>query len=195
MKNPKFPRWLQVCASAVFLLAVAPAFALATVDTAKSTVTATSKQMNVPVDGKFRKFTAQLDFDPAKPTAGSANLTIDTSSYDLGDESYNQQVRGKDWFDTAQFPNATFVSSAIASADGANRFKVTGKLTIKGKSQNVVVPVTVTQQGASQTFDGLLPIKRTQYDIGTGEWKDTSMVADEVVIKFHIVAARKQVLQ
>jgi polyisoprenoid-binding protein YceI len=195
MKNPKFPRWLQVCASAVSLLAVAPAFALATVDTANSTVIATSKQMNVPVDGKFKKFTAQLDFDPAKPAAGSANLTIDTSSYDLGDESYNQQVRGKDWFDTAQFPNATFVSSAIASADGANRFKVTGKLTIKGKSQNVVVPVTVTQQGASQTFDGLLPIKRTQYDIGTGEWKDTSVVADEVVIKFHIVAARKQVLQ
>lgn len=195
MKNPTFRRSLLACASAVSLLAVAPAFALATVDTANSTVIATSKQMNVPVDGKFKKFTAQLDFDPAKPAAGSANLTIDTSSYDLGDESYNQQVRGKDWFDTAQFPNATFVSSAIASAGGANQFKVTGKLTIKGKSQNVVVPVTVMQQGASQTFDGSLPIKRTQYDIGTGEWKDTSVVADDVVIKFHIVAARKQSLQ
>jgi polyisoprenoid-binding protein YceI len=87
------------------------------------------------------------------------------------------------------------VSSAIASAGGANQFKVTGKLTIKGKSQNVTVPVTVTQQGASPTFDGSLPIKRTQYDIGTGEWKDTSVVADDVVIKFHIVAARKQGLQ
>jgi polyisoprenoid-binding protein YceI len=68
---------------------------------------------------------------------------------------------------------------------------VTGKLTIKGKSQTVVVPVTVTQQGATQAFDGALPIKRTQFDIGTGEWKDTSVVADEVVIKFHIVAAHK----
>jgi polyisoprenoid-binding protein YceI len=36
-----------------------------------------------------------------------------------------------------------------------------------------------------------LPIKRSQFDIGTGEWKDTSVVADEVVIKFHIVAAKK----
>jgi polyisoprenoid-binding protein YceI len=36
--------------------------------------------MNVPVEGKFTKFTAQLDFDPSKPTVGSANLTIDTSS-------------------------------------------------------------------------------------------------------------------
>jgi polyisoprenoid-binding protein YceI len=147
--------------------------------------------MNVPVEGKFTKFTAQLDFDPSKPTAGSANLTIDTSSYDLGDESYNQQVRGKEWFDTARFPNATFVSSVITSAGEANQFRVNGKLTIKGKSQNVVVPVTVTRQGASQTFDGSLPIKRTQYDIGTGEWKDTSVVADDVVIRFHIVAAIK----
>jgi polyisoprenoid-binding protein YceI len=191
MKNMTFSRWLLAGVCAASLAAAGPAFAVATVDMAKSTMSATSKQMNVPVDGTFKKFTAQLNFDTAKPTAGSANLSIDTSSYDLGDESYNQQVRGADWFDTVHFPTATFVSSGIAPAGSANQFKVTGKLTIKGKSQNVVVPVTITQQGATQTFDGSLPIKRTQYDIGTGEWKDTSVVADEVVIKFHLVAATK----
>jgi polyisoprenoid-binding protein YceI len=186
MKTP-FLRWM-VAATAVASLFLG--VAQAQVDTTKSTVTATSKQMNVPVEGTFKKFSAQLDFDPAKPTAGSAKLSIDTASYDLGDDSYNQQVRGKEWFDTAHFPNATFVSSAIAPA-GGNQFKVSGTLTIKGKSENVTVPVTLTQQGPTQTFDGTLPIKRSQFDIGTGEWKDTSVVADEVVIKFHIVAAKK----
>ena len=162
----------------------------ADVDVSKSTVVATTKQMNVPVDGKFRKFSAQLTFDPAKPTSGSANVSIDTSSYDLGDDEYNKQVRGKEWFDSATYPAATFASTAIAPA-GTNQYKVTGKLTIKGKSQTVTVPVTVTQQGATETFDGTLPIKRTQFDVGTGEWKDTSVVADDVVIKFHIVAAKK----
>lgn len=162
----------------------------AQVDTSKSTVIATSKQMNVPVDGTFRKFTAQIVFDSTRPTAGSAQLTIDTASYDLGDQSYNQQVRGKDWFDSAQFPNATFVSNSIAPV-GGNQFKVSGKLTIKSKSENVTVPVTVTQQSATQTFDGILPIKRSQFDIGSGEWKDTSVVADEVLIRFHIVEAKK----
>jgi polyisoprenoid-binding protein YceI len=99
-------------------------------------------------------------------------------------------VRGKDWFDAAQFPNATFVSSAIAPA-GGDQFKVSGKLTIKGKSENVTVPVTVTQQGTTQTFDGTLPIKRSAFEIGSGEWKDTSVVADEVLIKFHIVDTHK----
>ncbi|NYH18365.1 YceI family protein [Paraburkholderia bryophila] len=183
-----FYRYMLAAFAAASLTAAGSA--LAQVDVAKSTVTATSKQMNVPVEGKFGKFTAQVKFDPAKLAEGSAQFTIDVGSYDLGDESYNDQVRGKDWFDAKTYPSATFVSSAIAPA-GGNQFKVTGKLTIKGKSQTVVVPVTVTQQGGQQVFDGLLPIKRSQFDIGTGEWKDTSVVADDVVIKFHIVAARK----
>jgi polyisoprenoid-binding protein YceI len=182
----KFNRWMLAASAALAMATVAHA----QVDMSKSSVIATSKQMNVPTDGKFNKFTAQVSFDPAKPAAGSANLTIDTGSYDLGDDDYNKQVRGAEWFDAAKYPTATFVSSAIAPA-GGNKFNVTGKLTIKGKSQNVTVPVTVTQAGATETFDGALPIKRSQYDIGTGEWKDTSIVADDVVIKFHIVAAKK----
>lgn len=168
----------------------ASGIAFAQVDTAKSTVSATSKQMNVPVEGKFKKFDAKVSFDPAKPTAGSAQLTIDVGSYDLGDDSYNEQVRGKDWFDTKTYPKATFVSSAIAPA-GAGKFNVTGTLTIKGKSQSVTFPMTVGQQGGAQTFDGALPISRLKFDVGTGEWKDTSTVADEVTIKFHIVAPKK----
>jgi polyisoprenoid-binding protein YceI len=68
---------------------------------------------------------------------------------------------------------------------------VTGTLTIKGKAQTVSFPMTVGQQGAEQTFDGSLPISRLKFDIGTGEWKDTSTVADEVTIKFHIVVPKK----
>jgi polyisoprenoid-binding protein YceI len=183
-----FYRYMLAAFAAASLSAASAA--LAQVDVAKSSVMATSNQMNVPVEGKFGKFTAQLSFDPAKPAAGSAQIDIDVASYDLGDESYNEQVRGKEWFDAKTYPSATFVSSAIAPA-GGNQFKVTGKLTIKGKSETVVVPVTMSQQGATQTFDGALPIKRSQFDIGTGEWKDTSVVADEVVIRFHIVAAHK----
>jgi polyisoprenoid-binding protein YceI len=185
--NASVSRYLLAALAATSLVAAGGAFAQ--VDPAKSTIVATSKQMNVPVDGTFKKFSAQVSFDPAKPTAGSAQVTIDVASYDLGDESYNEQVAGKDWFDAKTYPSATFVSSAIAPA-GGNRYNVTGKLTIKGKSQTVTVPVTIAQQGAVQTFDGTLPIKRLQFDVGTGEWKDTSVVADDVAIKFHLVNAK-----
>jgi hypothetical protein len=51
-------------------------------------------------------------------------------------------------------------------------------------------PLTVKKEANLQIFDGSLPIKRLLYNIGEGDWKDTSTVADEVVIKFHIITAQ-----
>jgi len=182
-----FSRSMLAAFAAVSL--AASSAVLADVDLSKSKVSAISKQMNVPTEGVFKKFSAQVKFDPAKAAQGSAQVTIDVASYDLGDKMYNDQVAGKDWFDAKTYPQATFVSTAIAPA-GGNKYSVTGKLTVKGKTETLTVPVTVTQNGATQAFDGVLPIKRSAFNVGTGEWKDTSIVADEVQIKFHIVAAK-----
>lgn len=160
----------------------------AAAESASSTVTAVFKQMNVPVEGRFNKFSADVRFDPANVGAASAKIDVDVASFDIGAPEYNKEVAGDEWFDAAHFPHATFVSTQIkAGANGA--YSVAGKLTIKGKTTDVVVPVQFHKDGANEVFDGALPIKRLTYGIGTGEWKDTSVVADDVQIKFHIVAA------
>jgi polyisoprenoid-binding protein YceI len=141
------------------------------------------------VDAKFKKFTANIDYDAAKPDAAKATVEVETGSMDLGDPEYNKEVTKKEWFNAAQFPKATFVSSSIKSA-GAGKLTVTGKLTIKGKTADITFPLTVKTEGGKQVFEGALPIKRLAYNIGEGEWKDTSMVADDVAIKFHVVAAQ-----
>jgi len=186
MKTSFFRPLAAVFAAVSFMASSA---ALADVDLSKSKVSAISKQMNVPTEGVFKKFAAQIKFDPANAAQGSAQMSIDIASFDLGDKMYNDQVAGKDWFDAKTYPQASFVSSAIAPA-GGNKYNVTGKLTIKGKTETVTVPVTYAQSGATQTFDGVLPIKRSVFNVGTGEWKDTSVVADDVQIKFHIVATK-----
>lgn len=171
-----------VLASAAFASA-----AHAGIDAAKSTLTATFKQMNVPVDGSFKKINATIQFDPANLATSKAQLDVDVTSFDLGSAEYNDQVAGKDWFDAKEFPHATFVSNAIkAGANGA--YSVTGTLTVRGKSNTVTVPVQYHKDGNAQVFDGVLPIKRLQYGIGQGEWSDTSLVADDVQLKFHIVS-------
>jgi polyisoprenoid-binding protein YceI len=157
------------------------------IDAAKSSVTITFKQLSVPVEATFRKFNAQIDFDSAKPEAAKAGVDIDIAGFDLGDAEYNQEVMKKDWFNAAQFPKATFTAATIKAA-GPGKFDVAGKLVIKGKTGDVNFPLTVKKDGVAQVFDGVLPIKRLTYNIGEGDWKDTSTVADEVVIKFHIVA-------
>ncbi len=158
-------------------------------DLARSSVAAVFKQMNVPVEAKFKKFSAQVDYDPAKPETSKATVDIDTASLDLGEAEMNKEVAKKDWFNSAQFPKASFVSSSIKPA-GAGKLNVTGKLAIKGKSVDVSFPLTVKAEGGKQVFEGALPIKRLAFNIGEGEWKDTSMVADEVVIKFRVTAAQ-----
>ena len=157
-------------------------------DPAKSSVGAVFKQLNVPVEAKFKKFNAQIDFDPAKPAAAKASVDIDIGSFDLGDPDYNKEVLKKEWFNAAQFPKATFVSTSIVPG-AAGKFTVSGKLTIKGKTSDVSFPLTLKQEAGQQVFDGSLPIKRLTYVIGDGEWKDTAVVADEVIIKFHVVAS------
>jgi polyisoprenoid-binding protein YceI len=160
------------------------------VDPAKSTVTAVFKQLSVPVEAKFKKFTAQIDFDSAKAESAKASVDIDIASFDLGEAEYNKEVQKKEWFNAAQFPKASFVASSIKATPGApagSKYDVTGKLTIKGKSADVRFPLTVKKEGNTQVFDGVLPIKRLAFNIGEGDWKDTGMVADEVSIKFHVV--------
>lgn len=183
-------RSTAVVTGVVLTLAIAiPALASALkTDTSKSTVAAVFKQMGVPVEGKFKKFTAQIDYDSTKPEASKANVEIDITSFDLGDAGFNKETQKKDWFNSAQFPKATFISTSIKPA-AAGKLDVTGKLSIKGKTADVSFPLSVKKEGTAQVFDGALPIKRLAFNIGEGEWKDTSMVADEIIIKFHVVAA------
>jgi polyisoprenoid-binding protein YceI len=158
-------------------------------DVAHSSVSATFKQMNVPVESNFKRFSAQIDYDPTHPENATAKVDIDTASLDMGQADYNKEIAKKEWFNSAQYPKASFVSSSIKPA-GAGKLAVTGKLTIKGKTQDVSFPLSVKAQGAQQVFEGQLPIHRLAFNIGEGEWKDTSMVADDVVIKFRVAAAQ-----
>ncbi|MES2742717.1 MAG: YceI family protein [Pseudomonadota bacterium] len=168
-------------------LSLAAGAAVLKTDSAASSVSAQFKQMNVPVESKFKKFNIVIDYNPAAPDTAKASVEIDTASLDLGEAEMNKEVAKKEWFNAAQFPKATFVSSAIKAA-GPGKLNVSGKLTIKGKSNDVSFPLTVKTEGGKQVFDGSLPIKRLSYNIGEGEWKDTGMVADEVTIKFHVAA-------
>lgn len=172
---------------ALALVASAAIAAPLKTDPAKSSVSATFKQMNVPVEAKFKKFTATIDYDAAKPDAAKATVDIDTASLDLGEAEMNKEVAKKEWFNAAQFPKASFISSSIKAA-GAGKFNVTGKLTIKGKTTDVSFPLTVKAEAGKQVFEGAVPIKRLTYNIGEGEWKDTSTVADDVIIKFRVTA-------
>ncbi len=174
------------------LLAASPASAqdapAAKLVQAQSEISFTSRQMGVPVDGRFQRFDAQVALDPKQPEKGSVTLTVDLASVTMGAPDVEAELAKPDWFNTAKAAAATFRSTSVKAA-GAGKYDVAGKLTIKGQTQDLVVPVTLTQSGANGTAAGQFTLKRLAYKIGDGEWADTSMVADDVIVKFKLALA------
>lgn len=152
---------------------------------AQSEIAFVSKQLGVPVEGKFSKFDAQVVFDPRKPETGKVALAIEIASAALGVPEVDVELPKPIWFSSAKFPQATFQSTAINGL-GSGRFEVAGKLTIKGNTRDVVVPIALTQSGTVTTASGTFAIKRLEFKIGEGEWADTSMVANDVQVKFKL---------
>ncbi len=152
----------------------------------KSSVTFVSKQMSVPVEGAFKKFSADVHINPAKPEKGSAKVEIDLAGIDAGGEEANDEVKGKAWFDVAAYPKASFVLTSI-KAQGGGKYEAAGKLSLKGKTADIHVPCTMKEEKGVLGIDGGFVLKRLDYGIGSGSWGDTSVVADEVQVKFHLV--------
>lgn len=178
----------------LLLLATALVFSAAaaaqSIDYSKSQIVTVSRQMNVPVEAAFKKWNAQIAFSPDKPEASKVRIEIDMSSLDIGDPDVVENLRDKNWFDTRNHPTAVFTASSVRAL-GGGRFEVKGPLTMKGRTNEIVSMVTLRPAGADRIFEGAFPVRRLQYAIGDGPWRDTSVVADEVQVRFRIYQRAK----
>lgn len=156
------------------------------VDHGKSQIRFVVKQMNVPVEGGFSRFTGRFWFEPARPEAGRFRVEIDMASADTGSDEGDDEARRPAWFDTARHPRAVFESTAIQrQADG--RYVAQGNLTVKGRTRTVGVPFALTRQpGGGWLAEGRFPLKRTDFGIGAGEWADPSVVGVDVDVRFRV---------
>lgn len=152
---------------------------------AQSEIAFTSRQMGVPVQGRFRSFEASVDFDPTHPAAARIALHIALASVAIGTAETEAELTKPGWFDTRRFPVASFAATAVRPA-GPGRFDIAGKLSMKGSCRNLVVPVTLQQAGALTTASGSFVLRRSDWRIGDGDWSDPALVADEVQVRFRL---------
>lgn len=162
-----------------------PAIAAITLVAPQSEVGFTIKQMGVPVNGRFKRFAVQTNFDPKSPQTSQVTLRFELASATVSADA-DPELGKPDWFATAKFPQATFASTGI-KALGGGKFEVAGKLSIKGSSRDVVVPMQLAQAGGVSTVTGGFAIKRLDFKVGEGDWADTSFVANDVQVKFKLV--------
>ena len=146
------------------------------------------KQMNVPVEGRFRRFDATVSFDPVKPEATKAEFEVELASIDLGSTEGETEARRKPWLHVEAFPKAKFVAASVRQT-GPGRYEATGPLTIKGITQTITAPFALTESAGLRTVEGSFGLKRLPFRIGEGPWADTETVADDVSVRFRFVIA------
>jgi polyisoprenoid-binding protein YceI len=168
---------------------LAPAFSQTrAVDTAKSSIAFVyTVEKKIPVEGRFPKFSAQVQFDEKQPEKGTVRLEIDVGAIDVGSPEGDTEARRPLWFDVAKFPKATFTSSAIKRT-GEGRYEAAGELSIKGQARPVTIAVATTPAaGGSTTARGQFTVKRLLFGLGEKQWADVTQIADEVEVRFTLL--------
>ena len=183
----------------LMLLGTGPAAAEAplwTVDAKSSRITFTAKQMQVAVPGRFERFTATIRFNADDLAGSKALIDIDVASASTPNRDIETEIKREPWFDVAHYPTARFETVAFTRT-GGERYDVAGQLTLRGVTKPVTVPVTIRVVDDPDRPDTLraqaigdVRVSRTAFGIGQGQWRDVAVVADEVVIRFEVVARR-----
>jgi len=153
----------------------------------KSEIRFVTKQMGANVEGRFRKWKANVDFRPADLAHSKVDFEIDLASIDLASEDSEEETKRPRWFDVAHFPAATFSSTAVKPL-GGERYEIAGRLSMKGVARDVVVPVVVRKDAAGNSVaQGEFSVKRLDFKVGDGQWADPDVVANEVQVRVRMV--------
>jgi polyisoprenoid-binding protein YceI len=150
-----------------------------------SSISFTATQMGVPVTAEFKRFDAKISFDPNDLKKSGAAIKIHVDSVDAGNHEATKEIRRKTWLDAMGHPFAVFESRSVTAMKG-NRYMVSGRLAIKGRTRDVSAPFMVRRMNGQWLFEGSLAIKRLEFNVGEGVWSDTDTVDDEVKIVFRL---------
>ena len=168
------------------------------IDSTHSSVSAAVKHMMLTtVRGAFSGASGVIEFDPARPEAGSIELRIPAASVNTGDEKRDGHLRSADFLDAESHPEIVFKSTKV-TPKGKDAFVVDGDLTIRGTTKPVAVNVELLGIGADPRagqragFDATFSFDRTQWGL---TWNmpipSGVLVGEKISIEANIAATPK----
>lgn len=157
------------------------------VDTAKSSLGFSGIQTGKAFEGHLSRYNATISLDPDHLEAAHVVVDVDLGSAETGDRQRDTALPGRDWFDVAQFPRATFSSTEIHKM-GENSYDAVGSLNLRGVSKPVRLSFTLNVDGATAHAKGHTTLFRSAFGIGQGPWATGQWVALDVDVSFDIIA-------
>src|SRR5579859_459697 len=147
------------------------------------------------VKGRFRAFSGTINVDEQDLLKSTVDLKIDATSVESqAVQGREDLINGEEMLNTSQFPEITFKSKKI-SQKGTNEFVVTGDLTLRGTTKEVVVPLTfnglaTTRMGTAAGFSGEMTLKLSDFQVPfTREFEPgRRVVGDELKVELQVEA-------
>jgi cytochrome b561/polyisoprenoid-binding protein YceI len=166
------------------------------VDPKQSSIVFKSSYMDRPFEGRFEQWTANIQFDPAKPQDARIRVVIPTLSAKTAEPYFNDSLPEADWFDASKHTEAVFEVNEGVFKDSETKYEATGVLTVKGVKFPVRLPFTLSINGASAKMHGEITLKRLELGIGretatTKAAGKEEWVQDDVGVVIDVVATRQ----
>jgi polyisoprenoid-binding protein YceI len=141
-------------------------------------------QAGAASEGSFRTFSTTFDYDEKNLAASSLAVTVQTASVDTQDADRDTTLKSADLLGTDKYPTATYNARSLEKSAGA--LQAVGKLTLRGVTKDLRLPLAIRQTATGLELSGSTTIKRLDYGVGQGEWKATDSVGDEIKITYKV---------
>lgn len=172
------------------------------IDPPHTQITFSVNHFFTPVSGRFEDFDIKLDYNEHNPAKTKIEAKINVASVNTGNEMRDEHLRSADWFEAEKYPYMTFKSKSVRQV--GNQLLAKGELTIKGKAQQVELPITLlgskdipppmqAMLGGAQkvaSFHAETSLARADYGVGVGSWAGTMVVGGDVRIEIQLEAHR-----
>ncbi|WKW13217.1 YceI family protein [Pseudogemmatithrix spongiicola] len=156
-------------------------------DVAHSQLNFVAESRLLSAHGTFQKWDAEIMFDAANVEATSLKITIDATSIDTRIERRDAHLKSNDFFATDSFPQITFVSTFVNNAGEGNRLRITGDLTVRGKTKRITIPARLNffdPQNNMGRVTGEFTIDRTEF--GVSFQSPVNPIENEVKVQFDV---------
>ena len=154
-----------------------------------SSLTFTFTQLDAATTGQFKTFATELRYDEANPAQASLVVRVTVDSLDTQDAERDATLKSADLFDATKYPAATFAANSLAR-NASGGLEAVGKLTIRGVSKDLRLPVTLKPTASGMELSGQTTIRRLDFGVGQGEWRSTESVGDEVKVQYKVALVR-----
>ena len=156
------------------------------IDYQQSSIKFIGDQAGASFEGEWQRWSAEIQFDAKRLNQARFNVLIDTRSGFSSDQERDDTIRSDDFFDVESFPQASYRADKFLLIEAG--YQSIGKLSMKAISADVVLRFNVADEGEFKVLTGTAVIDRLLWNIGTGDWADTTWVGQSVKVEVRVVA-------